>query len=256
MRRLALLLLFGSAVAAPPKVGPVPEAVRKRLRLDAFYQKHLDAGGLPVVASDKVSDRALLAAAELLDIMLNTRPDVRKAIIKAKVRFAVMAPDEMTTDIPEHRTLTPKPYWDKRARGLGATPSRPACSCGAENLLGLKGDRYRGESILIHEFSHTFHQMGLNKVDNKFEKKLKKLYADAMKAKRWEKTYAATNFIEYWAEGVQSYFDANLEAIPTNGIHNHVNTREELAQYDPGLYALIKKTFRNADWRWKDPAKR
>jgi len=251
-----LLLLLAADAAAPPKVRPVPDPVRKRLKLDAFYKKHLDANGLAIVSSAKVSDRALVAAADLVNRMLKSRPDVRKAIIKANVRIAVMAPDELTTDIPEHRDLTPKVYWDKRARGLGATRSRPACSVGAENLLGLKGDRYRGESILIHEFSHTFHQLGLNAIDKSFEKKLKKIYAAAMTKGLWKKTYAATNFVEYWAEGVQSYFNANLEVTKPNGIHNHVNTREELKKYDPALHRLVDKTFREADWRWKDPDKR
>ncbi|MHC4940723.1 MAG: hypothetical protein ACYTHK_17420 [Planctomycetota bacterium] len=256
MRRAILLLMVGLATGAPPKVGEVSPKLRKSLALDPFYKKHVDAGGLPILSSKKVADEALVVAAGLINRMLETRPDVRKALIEAKVRIVVMAPDEVTTDVPEHRDLMPKPYWDKRARGLGATPARPACSCGAENLLGLKGDRYRGESILIHEFSHTFHQMGVNKVDKDFEKKLKKLYEAAKKKGLWAKTYAMTNHVEYWAEGVQSYFDANLESQPPNGIHNHVNTREELAKYDPGLHKLIKETFRKADWRWKDPAER
>ncbi|MHC4957265.1 MAG: hypothetical protein ACYTGN_02735 [Planctomycetota bacterium] len=254
MRRAVLVLLAGS-LAAAPAVGPVPDKLRKRLGLSPFYAKHIDAGGLPVLASKKVDDRALVAAAELVNLMLKDRPDVRRKLIRAKVRIAVMAPDEMTTDVPEHSDLQPKKYWDGRARGLGATATRPACSVGAENLLGQKGDRYRGESILIHEFSHTFHTMGLNAINGKFEKQLKALYEDAKKNGRWKDTYAMTNPVEYWAEGVQSYFDANLQATPTNGIHNHVDTREELKEHDPKLYALIRRTFRNAEWRWKDPAR-
>ena len=42
--------------------------------------------------------------------------------------------------------MTPKAYWDKRARGLGATPERPAVSCGEENLLNLQGDWYPGRT--------------------------------------------------------------------------------------------------------------
>jgi hypothetical protein len=253
--RLAVLLLLASAIAGAPTVGPVPDKLRGKLGLSPFYAKYLDANGLPVLASAKVDDRALVAAADLVTLLLKDRPDVRRKLIIGKVRIAVMAPDELTTDIPEHSDLRPKKYWDARARGLGPTPQRPACSVGAENLLGLKGDKYRGESILIHEFSHAIHEMGLNRISGKFEKQLKKLYEDAKKQGRWKDTYAMTNAVEYWAEGVQSYFDANLEAIPTNGIHNHVNTREELRRHDPELFALIAKTFRNAEWRWKDPAR-
>ena len=48
---------------------------------------------------------------------------------------------------------------------------------------------------------------------------------------------------EYLAEGAQSYFDCNDEQIPTNGIHNHVDTRVELKSYDPVLYGYLKEIF-------------
>ena len=46
----------------------------------------------------------------------------------------------------------------------------------------------------------------------------------------WKGKYAATNFHEYWAEGVQSWFDTNRE---NDHDHNHVNTREELKDVRP-----------------------
>jgi hypothetical protein len=82
-----------------------------------------------------------------------------------KTRFTVMAHDEWTTDVPEHSDLRPPEYWDRRARGLGATRSRPSVSCGEENLLAMKGDPYSTENILIHEFAHAIHEMGLSTVD-------------------------------------------------------------------------------------------
>lgn len=67
----------------------------------------------------------------------------------------------------------------------------------------------------------------------------------------WAKTYAAKNAGEYWAEGLQSWFDANLQADPPNGIHDHVNTRAELEAYDPALARLIAETFAHVEWRRK-----
>jgi alpha-glucosidase len=46
---------------------------------------------------------------------------------------------------------------------------------------------------------------------------------------------------------VQSYFDCNN---PPNGSHNDVNTREELAEYDPDLFELIDRTFGKNPWRY------
>src|SRR5262245_19359950 len=148
---LLLACLWAPAAAAdtPAKVGPVPDKVRETFRLAPFYKKHIDAHGFPIVSSDKVSDAALNEAAYLVNQMLADRDDVRRALITNRVRLAVMAPTEQTTDIPEHSDLTPKDYWDRRARGLGPTRKRPAVSCGEVNLLKLRGDRYPRENIII-----------------------------------------------------------------------------------------------------------
>jgi hypothetical protein len=233
------------AVAESPQVGPVPAELRMSLELDPFYAKHASAGGLPVLSSQKVSDAALIEAADLINLMLAERDDLRQAMIEQDVRFVVMAQDEMTTDVPEQRDMKPKKYWDARARGLGGQ----VCSCGEENLLNLPGDRYNAENILIHEFSHTIHNYGLKAVDPTFDERLKQLFERSIQAGRWENTYAATNREEYWAEGVQDYFDCNsTRANP--GVHNDVNTREELKAHDPELFALIDEVFRRNPWRY------
>jgi hypothetical protein len=228
------------------KVTPPP----KSLKLDSFYEKYISAEGLPVVSSAKVPDEALRVATDIVEHMLREQPDIRTELIKANIRVVVMARTELTTDIPEHSDLTPKRTWDEKARGLGATLVRPASSCAEENLLGYKDDRYRGESILIHEFAHTIHEIGLDALDKDFDDRLKGLYERAMQKGLWKNTYAATNYKEYWAEGVQSWFDSNLSANPPNGIHNHVRTRAALEKYDPDLANLIAEVFHNEQWRW------
>jgi alpha-glucosidase len=231
------------------RVGTVPES----LNIDPFYAKHVDVLGLPVVSSARVADAALLEAGYWLHRMLENRPDVAEAIVAGGVRFAVLAAGEFTTDIPEYADLEPKDYWDRRARGLGSTPERPVVSCGEENLLRLEGDPYLTESILIHEFAHTFHQMGLNVLAEDFDARLSDIYGQAMDEGLWEGKYAASNPAEYWAEGVQSYFDTNR---PPDHDHNHVDTRAELAEYDPRLFRLIDEAFRQADWHYTGPEQR
>ena len=49
--------------------------------------------------------------------------------------------------------------------------------------------------------------------------------------------------MEYWAEGVQDWFNTNAEAPKPDGKHNPLNTRKELKKYDPDLYNLIHKYF-------------
>jgi alpha-glucosidase len=84
-------------------------------------------------------------------------------------------------------------------------------------------------------------------LDKSFDGKLKTVYQKAIDKGLWKNTYAATNHSEYWAEGVQSYYDCNN---PPNASHNDVNTREKLAKYDPDLFALIDDTFRQNSWRY------
>jgi hypothetical protein len=224
------------------KVSPVPEEVIRRFKLDTdFYKKHLDYKGFSILSSGKVSDAALYEARDLIDHLLGDRDDILQAMINRGCRFMVMAPTEMTTDVPEQRHLKndQKTDWDQRARGLGGKLS----SCGEENLLNLPGDRYRQENILIHEFNHAIHQHGLHRIDPKFNDRLKKAYDDAMAKGLWKGTYVATNSSEYWAEGVQAYFDCMR---PQFG----ANTREKLQKYDPGLFALVDEVYKQSKFRY------
>ncbi|BDI32450.1 hypothetical protein CCAX7_45010 [Capsulimonas corticalis] len=247
---IAAMILSGDAGvshAAANPVPPPPASVTRALGLSPFYRKCLMDDGFAIVSSAHVSDYALREAKYLIDSMLEGRGDIRKALIRNKVRFAVQSPTEMTTAIPENRDLTPASYWDKRARGLGPTPDSPAVSCGEENLLDYPGDPYRGENILVHEFSHAIAEMGLPEIDPGFHKRLKACYDGAMKAGLFHGFYAATNLNEYWAEGVQSHFNCNGNAGPDKRV---IATREDLKAYDPDLEALIASVFPNRTWRY------
>jgi hypothetical protein len=252
---VAVLVLAGSVgiaeelPSADGAIGPPPA----ELGLDPFYKKHLSVDGFPVVSSGKAHDAALREAAWIVGHMLSTRPDLLQALKESGTRLSVMAATELTTDIPEHSDLTPANYWNRRARGLGASRRRPSVSCGEENLLRYPGDPYATESILVHEFSHAIHGMGLRRVDREFDGRLRECYRQALDEGLWKDTYAATNASEYWAEGVQSYFDTNR---PPDAVHNHVDTREELQTYDPRLFALIDGVFRGNEWRYTRPDRR
>lgn len=234
-------------------VQPPPDSVRRAFGLNRVYEKHVDVGGFPVIGSAKVRDEALLEAAFLIERMLEGRDDIRRAMIGNRTRFVVMATSEWTTDVPEHSDLEPKNYWDRRARGLGATKIRPAVSCGEENLIGCPGDPYSTENILVHEFAHAIHDMGLKTLDREFDRRLKGIFDQAMADGLWKAKYASSNHHEYWAEGVQSYFGTNRE---NDHDHNHVDTREELKEYDPRLFAIIDEVFQQNPWQYRKPTER
>jgi hypothetical protein len=200
-----------------------------------------------------VNDFALREAAYLVNLMLARRPDVRAAMVKSGSRLCIIGHDEFTTDLPEWSHLKPKDYWDARARGMGGSQTDPYCSCGEENLLGFAGDPYAAENILIHEFAHNIHLRGMVNVDATFDGRVKATYDAAMKAGLWKGKYAAVNHHEYFAEGVQSWFDNNRK---NDHDHNHVNTRALLLEYDPGLAALCREVFGDTELKYTKPATR
>ena len=232
---------------------PVSSNLPKHLNLPAFYKKSTSVNGFPLVSSDKVSDYALKEAAYLIDRMIGHRQDIIDNMIHRNCRLVVMAHDEFTTQVPEHSGMTPAKFWDRRARGLGSSRKDPVVSCAEENLLCYPGDPYNTESIMIHEFAHAIHLNGIFDVDTTFDKRLGETYKAAMAKGLWKNKYAANNKAEYWAEGVQSWFNTNR---PPDHDHNHVNTREELKAYDPGLAKMVGEIFGDAEWRYKRPSQR
>lgn len=246
---LALLCLVSADVAA---VGPVT-APPAELKLDPFYKKYVSAEGIPVVSSGAVNDYALLETAHLAELMLAKRPDVRAAMIANGSRVIVIGYQEFSTDIPEYAHMKPKDYWDARARGFGGSERDPVCSCAEENMLGYPGDPYAAENIFIHEFAHNIHLRGMVKVDATFDGRVKAAYDAAMAKGLWKGKYAATNHHEYFAEGVQSWFDDNRV---NDHDHNHVHLRSQLIEYDPGLAALCREVFGDTELKYTKPANR
>ena len=223
-----------------------PTVVPDSLRLDPFYQKYISADGIPIVSSAHVSDSALVVCRKTVLYLLARIPDVKDILLTKHVKIAIIGSREQTTDIPEYRALNqlfPDTDWDRRTRGVSATTLIPVSSCAEENLLCFENDPYKGEDILVHEFAHTIHTMGLRYLDTDFDKTLQSIYRKAKREGLWEHTYAMTNYIEYFAEGVQSWFNVNREANPADGVHNAVNTRAELKQYDIRLYNFITRYF-------------
>ncbi|MBQ1581755.1 MAG: hypothetical protein II107_04705, partial [Prevotella sp.] len=115
----------------------------------------------------------------------------------------------------------------------------PLTSCAEENVLAYQIDKYHAEDILIHEFAHSIHLIGLMLAVPDFDTRLKQCYENAKKKGLLTNTYRETDKEEYFAEGVQDWFNVNAEMPHTDGKHNWCNTREELQEFDPDLYNLL-----------------
>jgi len=164
-----------------------------------------------------------------------------------------MAYNEMQTDLPECRGLSP--WYDHRARGLGGRP----ISCAEENLLSFKGDPYKGENIFIHEFAHGLHG-GFGGMDKRFDARLRELYERAKATGRYS-GYGMRSFGEFWAEGVQSWFECNrgggLAVRDREGKPGcQINTRDQLKEHLPELAKLIEESFGKNEWVYVPVLKR
>ncbi|WP_319501759.1 hypothetical protein [uncultured Draconibacterium sp.] len=218
----------------------------KELKLDPFYKKYVNVNGIHIMSSHRVPDSAFVKACEIIDFMTGGLPEeVLNQMVKLNTRVGIMARYEGTTDIPEHAHLASDTTlnWDVRARGLGGTMEDPLTTCAEENLLCYQIDKYHAEDILIHEFAHTIHGVGILPLDDKFNDLLQEKLDAAMAAGKYKNTYAATNIWEYWAEGVQNWFNVNAEVETTDGKHNWVNTRSDMKKYDPDLYEIVGRYF-------------
>ena len=262
-RSLTLLLVVASLGADKPliddyvkaSVGPIPSD----LTLDAFYKKHADALGIPVVSSEKVPDAALLVARDIVIHMLAKRPDLREAMVGRKMRVIVMARSESTTDLPEQKDWKKPGRDDRRLTSDGASTTRNesadsrtrSTGTGArhggqpdllreENLLGYPGTRYFGENIFVHEFAHGIMDIGIRRADPELFRKIGDAYKAAMDKGLWKGHYASTNANEYWAEGTQTWFWSNYEYKDGE---TTVMTPDDLKGYDPTLYDLLSQVY-------------
>jgi len=254
MKHVTIFLFLLSTVLACSKGSDKPETSSSEVKapppslgLNSFYKKYLDASGIPIVSSDKVDDQALIRARDIVNFMVSTIPAEKAKMIANHLRVGIIGINERPTQMPEYSdlyTAFPGTDWDNRARGYGATLERPLTTNCEENMLCRQTiDRYKGEELLTHEFSHAIHELGIRFTNPNFDNQLQTAFNNAVSNNLWANTYARSNVREYWAEGVQCYFNCNIEAIPTDGVHNQVNTRAELQTYDPMLFNLIKTYF-------------
>ncbi|WP_419845615.1 hypothetical protein [Candidatus Poriferisocius sp.] len=236
------------AVVEPPlpPLGPPPA----ELGFDPFYQKYLDAGGIPIVTSAAVPDEALYATRDLFFDVLANRPDLIEALAESGMHVTLMAEGSVITEIPEFSQLNeqfPSRDWNVTTKGggLGPTTSLPVMTAAVENVLCLESEVFPHEDVMIHEIGHAVLNMAIEfqMGDTEFRDRIKAAYQSALDAGLWENTYAATDEDEYWAEGTVGWFNLNS---PPSGTHNNINTRAELLEYDPALAELLDEVYGDA----------
>ena len=232
-------------------IGPVPAS----LGVSPFYKKYTDALGIPVIASDKVPDAALLVARDIVNTHARGPPGHPQGADRAwladgrhrrsrdddghpgiREDEAARGPERRTGDaggsrLPREPLTRPWRQPDNRRRGEPPRLSRHA-------LLGRAHLRPRVRS--------RDHGGAIRDVDPAMFAEIRAAYDAAMAAGKYvhvdgRKHYATTNASEYWAEGVQWWFFSNYGECFAGNVK--VETPEEFAAYDPALNELIGRVF-------------
>ena len=215
-----------------------------------FYTQFVQADcGITVKSSDAVEPSTLQAAADMVDVMLSERSDVAEKMIENGAELAVYGQGESAYSIPEHRaTYDPDMYY---VEGYGGMVGNPVASIYDANVLRLLRQdspnhytSYENESVLVHEFGHSVHLLGVDSIPE-LKEEFDAVYASAQAKNLWPNSYAISNREEYFATCTAIWFNAMSESNDGSwdGVRGPVNTREELQAYDVDMYNFLAKIY-------------
>jgi hypothetical protein len=263
----------------PVRRQPSVIAPPARFKIDPYYTKFTYAREFVVLGSKHVGDKALLRANDTIRKMFAYRHDVLKAIIADGARLVVLGRNEKLSDLPEFKDSRNKPGFEE-VRYLDYTPDLKLMVVPEENVLGLAKEPFAGKCMVVSVFAKgLYHVTGsrpldpdfdkrrdkqqyelrVKRLDVEFDQKLQKAYDAAMVKNLWRGTAASRGRAEYWAAGVEAYFDAAGDGHPPHGADRPTTTREALKAYDPDLYELVDETMafkERVDWRFKREGRR
>lgn len=167
----------------------------------------------------------------------------RLAVLMPKERLKEMRKLEIWVEHDHAINTEPGPYhpgvgWLTK-RGYDPRLAKKVHVTRAASLLE-RHHMLKHPAVILHELAHAYHDQVLG-FD---EPRIKLAYERAMKAGLYEdvldyrgknvRHYAATNHMEYFAEGTEAYFYRN-DFYPF--------VQAELKEYDPALYQLLEEIW-------------
>ena len=159
--------------------------------------EHIERAG--VHSGDSI---AVYPPYNLNDMMLEKIPEVAEELVRRGAEVSVFGLLENAYDVPEHRMgylLA-----TRHVAGYGGEMTNPASSISEANVIRLRTGRYAtsypNEMILVHEFGHAIHLVGMNGLkDQTLADMIRKAYQHASDNGLWPDTYAISNYEEYFA---------------------------------------------------------
>lgn len=143
----------------------------------------------------------------------------------------LLAEAERTTDAASRASLRGRRTFDGRVwddvRGIGGLRA-------ATGIEALDEASTFGFDTLVHEIAHQVHLYGFDR--RSVQVRIRRLYQRAVDEGRCLDYYAATNYAEYFGQGVEAFVSlVKRPAVEAT----HAHTRFELMRVDPELHALI-----------------
>jgi alpha-glucosidase len=251
-----------------PSVQPPPAG----FKIHPYYSKFTFAREFPVLGSKHVSDEALLRANDTVRKLFAYRHDILKAMITDGARLVVLGRDEKLSELPEFAGDRQKAGFDE-VRYLDYTPRLKLLVVPEENVLRLPGEPFAGKDLVVSVFAKGLYRVAglrpategtatkgakqqyelrVKRLDSEFDRKIRKLQDEARGKGLWKGMAADRDPVEYWAAGVEAYFDAAGAGDAPHHADRPVTTREALRVYDPSLFALVDETMayrEHVDWR-------
>ena len=224
-----------------------------------------------MLGSKHVSDEALLKANDTIRKMFAYRHDILKAMIADGARLVVLGRKEKTErsagvqgdedDARLRRRALSRLHAEAEADG------RSRGECPGPGERSVRGQVHGGEPLRQGTLSGDRHSAGRSQVQrlssstscassgwtSSSTRSCKSSTTRRSPRDLWKGTPAARTRGEYWAAGVEAYFDAAGPGFPPSDADRPITTREALKAYDPELYALVDETMaykEHQDWRF------
>ena len=221
-------------------------------KLDYYTQSLMTDAGIEVKAGDRVASATLTKAATQVDAQLaRTGTGIAATMAANGCSLAVYGSRENAYLVPEHRGGYNPTMYDVEGYG-GNMWNDCVSSISERNVLRTRGDAdaflntaYPNENILVHEFGHAVLSVGIEEqADQTLSDAFFAAYENAYTTGRWPNTYAMANRDEFFATLSAIWFDNMAEKPDWNdGVRSPVNTRAELAEYDPVSYAFFASIY-------------
>ncbi len=209
-----------------------PDPSAERVFSDEYVTR-VEVGGIYIVANADVSEEAVEAATETVTRFFANN-DLEDVLVAEGAYVIIADGSQGVLDLPEFRCLDSASSQEffTHVCGVADRADYPVVTVNERDLTGDRRGPCRGLNILYHELGHLVQGWTLDPADY-FD--IRQMYQDALDDGKYQGTYAATNFAEYFAEGTQAYW---LHVEPDGG-----KDREWLREYDPALFELLDRIY-------------